>query len=202
MTSHQGERALVVVAHPRGASLTAKAADRVHRQLKAAQYEVDLLDLYAEEFDPRLGVADEPDWNDPGKTYSEEVRAHMARIDAADAIAVVFPVWWFAPPAIVKGWIDRVWNHGFAYGGAESRLAAKRMLWLGLAGGSGEAYEANGLTAMMDVQLRMGVSNFCGIADAELRLVHDVENAEAEQVLSGAEVAAAEFLVDRALTGR
>ncbi|MEU5852638.1 hypothetical protein [Saccharopolyspora shandongensis] len=47
MTSHRGERALVV-AHPRPDSLTTRAADRVHRGLKAAQYEVDLLDVHAE----------------------------------------------------------------------------------------------------------------------------------------------------------
>ncbi|KAA5832860.1 NAD(P)H oxidoreductase [Saccharopolyspora hirsuta] len=187
-------RALVVVAHPRGDSITARSADLVHRELKAAQYEVDLLDLYAEDFDPRLTTADEPDWNDRDKTYSPEVHAHMARIDAADLIAVVFPVWWFAPPAILKGWIDRVWNHGFAYGRGEPRLAGKRMLWLGLAGGSREGYAEVGLAEMMDVQLRIGISNFCGIEDAELRLVHDLETLDAERVLADVEVAAQQFL--------
>ncbi|MEV0089610.1 NAD(P)H oxidoreductase [Saccharopolyspora sp. NPDC050642] len=201
MTSHQGERALVVVAHPRADSLTTKAADRVHRRLKAAQYEVDLLDLYAEGFDPRLETADEPDWKDPGKTYSPEVRAHMARIDAADVIVVVFPVWWFGPPAIVKGWIDRVWNNGFAYGAAEARLAGKRMLWLGLAGGASGGYAEAGLNGAMDTQLRMGVSNFCGIEDAELRLVHDTETAAGEQVLAEAETTAADFLFGEAVEG-
>jgi putative NADPH-quinone reductase len=197
MTSRQGERALVVVAHPRNDSLTARAADRVHRRLDAAQYEVDLLDLYAAGFDPRLETADEPDWSDPGKTYSAEVRAHMTRIDAADVIVVVFPVWWFAPPAILKGWIDRVWNHGFAYGGAEARLAGKRMLWLGLAGGASAGYAESGLAGAMDTQLRVGISNFCGIADAEFRLIHDTETAEADEVLTETSAAAADFLLGR-----
>ncbi|MEU6266357.1 NAD(P)H-dependent oxidoreductase [Saccharopolyspora shandongensis] len=129
---------------------------------------------------------------------SPEVRAHMARFGAADVIVAVFPVWWFAPPAVLKGWIDRVWNHGFAYGAAETRLAGKRMLWLGLAGGSSGGYAESGLAAAMDTQLRMGISNFCGIEDAELRLIHDTETAPEEQVLADAETAAADFLFGEA----
>ncbi|ONI89929.1 hypothetical protein ALI22I_13430 [Saccharothrix sp. ALI-22-I] len=99
--------------------------------------------------------------------YSAEVRSHMDRISAADLHVVVFPVWWFAPPAILKGWIDRVWNHGFAYGRSRPRLAGKRMRWIGLAGESRETFVA-GMEELMDRQLRVGLSNFCGITDASL----------------------------------
>ncbi|MDA3650081.1 NAD(P)H oxidoreductase [Saccharopolyspora indica] len=194
MNSQPGGRALVVLAHPRSDSVTARSADLVHRKLKAAQYEVDLLDLHAEGFDPRMTTADEPDWADREKTYSPEVRAHIARVDAADVIVVVFPVWWFSLPAILKGWIDRVWNYGFAYGRSEPRLAGKRMLWLGLAGGSSAGYAEAGLAEMMDVQLRVGISNFCGIEDADFVLVHDLETANAEQVLVDVEDKAERFL--------
>lgn len=194
MNSQPGGRALVVLAHPRSDSVTARSADLVHRKLKAAQYEVDLLDLYAEDFDPRVTTADEPDWADREKTYSPEVHAHMARIEAADVIVVVFPVWWFSLPAIVKGWIDRVWNYGFAYGRSEPRLAGKRMLWLGLAGGSSAGYAEVGLAEMMDLQLRVGISNFCGIGDADFVLVHDLETADAEQALADVEDKAERFL--------
>ncbi len=108
--------ALLVVAHHRAGSLTAHIADRARVRLEKDGRTVDVLDLHAEDFDPRMTVADEPDWGDRDKTYSAEVRAHMRRIDAADLIVVVFPVWWYGLPAVLKGWIDRVWNYGFAYG--------------------------------------------------------------------------------------
>jgi putative NADPH-quinone reductase len=173
-STHDVPRALLVVAHPRSDSLTARSAGRAREHLEKRGLTVDLLDLHAEGFDPRMTVRDEPDWADPDKRYSDEVRAHIKRVDAADVIVVVFPVWWFSVPAIVKGWVDRVWNNGFAYGREPSRLAGKRMLWLGLAGGSQQAYAAQGLEAMMDRQLRMGISGYCGIEDAALRMIFDI----------------------------
>ncbi|MER5216604.1 NAD(P)H oxidoreductase [Streptomyces sp. NPDC002838] len=166
---------LLVLAHPRSDSLTAQVAGHLRVRIKEAGGTVDVLDLYAEDFDPRLTPVDEPDWEDREKRYSPEVHAHMSRIAAADDILVVFPVWWFAPPAVVKGWIDRVWNYGFAYGRSKPRLAGKRMLWLGLAGGPDSDYAKAGLDAAMDIQLRVGVSEFCGIADSSVHLLHGTE---------------------------
>jgi putative NADPH-quinone reductase len=126
--------ALVVVAHPRRDSLTAHIAELAAQRLTAAGYRIDLLDLHAENFDPRMNAADLPEWGNREKTYSPEVENHMRRVLAADVIVAVFPVYWVQVPAILKGWIDRVWNYGFAYGRSKPRLAGKRMLWLGLAG--------------------------------------------------------------------
>ncbi|WP_433274371.1 NAD(P)H oxidoreductase [Actinosynnema sp. CS-041913] len=173
-------RALLVVAHHRKDSLTAHLAARARARLEAGGVEVDLLDLHAEGFDPRMSSEDEPDWADAGKVYSPEVRAHMARIVAADLVTVVFPVWWFGPPAILKGWIDRVWNHGFAYG--PSVVGGKRMRWLGLAGESASSYEERGVADVLDRQLRVGVSEFCGITDAALTVLHGTVTRDPERV--------------------
>ncbi|WP_420000139.1 NAD(P)H oxidoreductase [Streptomyces boninensis] len=166
---------LLVVAHPRPDSLTAQVAARLHAAVKDRGDSVDVLDLHAEKFDPRLTEPDEPDWEDREKHYSPEVHAHMERITAADEIIVVFPVWWWGLPAIAKGWIDRVWNYGFAYGRSKPRLRGKRMRWLALAGGTEQDYAGSGLDTAMDVQLRVGISEFCGIDDAAVRLVHGTE---------------------------
>jgi len=54
----------------------------------------------------------------------------MARIERNDAIAMFFPVWWWSMPATLKGWIDRVWNHGWAYGwnGIDTRIPLDKAL--------------------------------------------------------------------------
>ncbi|WP_419996259.1 NAD(P)H oxidoreductase [Streptomyces boninensis] len=201
---------LLVLAHHRPTSLTAQLAAETRRTIEAAGGTVDLLDLYAEDFDPRLYEADDPDWDDREKRYSPEVRAHMRRIDAADDIVVVFPVWWFGPPAILKGWIDRVWNYGFAYGRSTPRLRAKRMLWLAPAGGTRAEFEANGLEASMDRQLRVGISEFCGIGDARVRLLYGAElsgvpetlrQGRAREVLAAGAAALAEFRAARRRPG-
>lgn len=169
----EGNVALLVVAHPRTDSLTATVALRARARLDDAGYDVDVLDLYAEDFDPRLRPADEPDWGDRDKVYSEDVRAHQKRVEAADVIVVVFPVWWFGMPAILKGWVDRVWNYGFAYGRSRPRLAAKRMAWLGLAGYGRAHFAENGWADLVERTLRVGISEFCGIRDATVTLLYD-----------------------------
>lgn len=166
---------LLVHAHPRPDSLTAQVAALVHDRLTDAGGTVDVLDLYAEEFDPVMRRADEPDWENREKAYTPEVHAHMDRVLAADDIVVVFPVWWMAPPAVVKGWIDRVWNYGFAYGRSKPRLAGKRMVWLALMGHSEAEIEKLGLDTVLDAQLRVGVSEFCGIRDTSVRVVYGTE---------------------------
>ncbi|MFG2989351.1 NAD(P)H oxidoreductase [Streptomyces sp. NPDC048257] len=169
-----GGRALVVLAHPRTDSLTAQLAGRARSRLAADGFAVDVLDLHAEGFDPRMGPEDEPDWADAGKEYSAEVRAHMARVAAADVIVVVFPLWWFGLPAILKGWIDRVWNYGFAYGGrSRGTLTGKRMLWIPLVSYSEAEFTRAGWDRTVEHTLRVGISEFCGIKDTAVRFVYD-----------------------------
>ncbi|WP_234102487.1 NAD(P)H oxidoreductase, partial [Streptomyces venezuelae] len=166
---------LLVLAHPRSDSLTAQVAARLHARLKDEGGTVDVLDLYAEGFDPVLRPEDEPDWENREKVYSPVVHAHMDRVLAADDVLVVFPVWWFTPPAILKGWIDRVWNYGFAYGRSRPRLAGKRLLWLALMGGTPEEIERLGMTEALGLMLVTGISAFCGLPDASLRVLHGTE---------------------------
>ncbi|MER7049454.1 NAD(P)H oxidoreductase [Streptomyces jumonjinensis] len=188
--------ALLVLAHPRTDSLTARVAARARDRLAAAGHTVDVLDLHTEGFDPRMTPEDEPDWADREKRYSPEARAHMARVEAADVIVVVFPVWWFGLPALLKGWVDRVWNYGFAYGRSRPRLAGKRIQWIGLAGYSREHFTEGGWDDLIDRQLRVGVSRFCGIEDARVHLVYDTvaSGAHDQALLTSADDALSAFL--------
>lgn len=167
--------ALVVVAHHRTDSLTAHTARRTVARLESAGYVVDLLDLHAEGFDPRMNVADQPDWGDREKPYSDEVRAHMRRVLDADVVVAVFPVYWQSVPALLKGWIDRVWNYGFAYGRSKPRLAGKRMLWLGLAGATSDDPVTEGMRAVLETHLSEGIAYYCGFSHSSVALLPDAE---------------------------
>jgi NAD(P)H dehydrogenase (quinone) len=164
--------ALLVLAHPRSGSLTARTADRARRRLERGGFTVDLLDLHTENFDPRMTLEDEPDWTNRDKHYSAETEIHMRRVEAADVIVVVFPVWWFGLPAILKGWIDRVWNYGFAYGRGTPRLGGKRIVWIGLAGYPEDHFTSTGWDETLTHTLTAGIANFCGIDDVTVHLVY------------------------------
>ncbi|WP_330182703.1 NAD(P)H oxidoreductase [Nocardia sp. NBC_01503] len=174
--SHNDTRtALVVVSHHRSDSLTAHIARRTIAQLEDAGYTVDLLDLHAEGFDPRMNTEDQPDWNDRDKPYSPEVEDHMRRVLAAEVIIAVFPIYWAYIPALLKGWIDRVWNYGFAYGRSKPRLAGKRMLWLGLAGATADDAIIPAIQTMLDTQLSASIAYYCGLSDSRTVVLPDAE---------------------------
>ncbi|MGW5386381.1 NAD(P)H oxidoreductase [Nocardia sp. NPDC003963] len=187
--------ALIVVAHPRRDSLTAHIAGLAARRLTAAGYRIDLLDLHAENFDPRMTAADLPEWGNREKTYSPETENHMRRVLAADVIVPVFPVYWMQVPAILKGWIDRVWNYGFAYGRSTPRLAGKRILWLGLAGAADDDVAVELMQQALSTQLDDGIAYYCGFAQSSVGLLPGAE--EKRQRLDDA----GNLLLDEALTG-
>ncbi|WP_411075688.1 NAD(P)H oxidoreductase [Streptomyces sp. cmx-4-7] len=177
MTQHDSSTrtALVVVAHHRTDSLTAHTARRAAARLETAGYRVDVLDLHAEGFDPRMNTADQPDWGDREKPYSDEVHAHMRRILDADVVVAVFPVYWLSVPAILKGWIDRVWNYGFAYGRSRPRLAGKHMLWLGLAGATSDDPIVPEMQTVLETNLSEGIASYCGFSRSTVGLLTDAE---------------------------
>jgi len=104
-------RALVVVGHPRPDSFNHALADRACATLRSLGHEVACHDLHAEVFEPVLPACEEP--SDGAVTAC--VAQHCAELRAADAIVVVHPNWWGMPPAVMKGWIDRVFRPGVAY---------------------------------------------------------------------------------------
>ncbi|MFC7818849.1 NAD(P)H oxidoreductase [Streptomyces sp. NPDC057367] len=187
-------RALIVVAHPRPDSLTGAVADRARAALAGTGRAVDVLDLHAEGFDPRMTTADEPDWNDPSKEYSPRTRAGMRRLAEADSVVVVFPVWWFGLPAILKGWVDRIWNHGFAYGarGGGTRLSGKRLLWLPLSAYTAASFAELGWTDHITRTLDVGIAEYCGITDSTVHVLHD-SLGDPRGVLASADAALATF---------
>ncbi len=163
-------KTLLVVAHPRRTSLTFAAAEAFARTIESHGAVVEWVDLVREEFDPVLGAEDEPDWNDPGKVYTAQVQAEMERVQRNEATVIIFPVWWWSMPAILKGWIDRVWNHGWAYGG---RSYPHRRVWMiGIAGAGEDAYRKRHYDEAIRIQLEVGVLEYCGVEDRRVELLY------------------------------
>jgi NAD(P)H dehydrogenase (quinone) len=118
-----------------------------------------------------LQEPDEPDWDIEDKRYSEAVRAEMQRMDRNDAIVLVFPVWWWSMPAMLKGWIDRVWNLGFAYG--PKTLTHPHGLAIGVAAASAQAFAKRGYDQAFSTQITTGIMNYCGIVHAHSEILHN-----------------------------
>lgn len=183
-------RLLLVVAHPRRGSLTHRAAEAFAQAATANGHRVDWADLMAEGFDPVLRVADEPDWADPAKAWAADVMAEMARIERNEATVLVFPVWWWSMPAVLKGWIDRVWANGWAYGGRGYPHA--RVWALAVVGAPAAATAEGGFDRVLEGQIVDGIFRFCGVAEPRLALLCDAA-VDAEGVVAEAARLGAEF---------
>lgn len=119
-------RALIVLAHPEQKSFNSQMKDVAAETLSQAGYAVGVSDLYALGFDPVEGPRHYPSradasWFDTqaeqraawdAKALSKPVQAEIDKVAAADFVMFQYPMWWFGSPAILKGWIDRVFVYG------------------------------------------------------------------------------------------
>ena len=108
-------RILVVWAHPLSDSYSAALKDRAVETLEASGHNVDLLDLYAAEFDPVLSAQERRDYHEIGPNQAN-VGPYVEQLRAAEGLLLIFPTWSFGYPAILAGWLQRVWIPGVAFG--------------------------------------------------------------------------------------
>ena len=106
-------RVLYVYCHPLDDSFHAAIRKEALAALQGAGHTVDLLDLYAEGFDPVLSAERRRDYHDPVRNRANN-QAYVDRLMAANALVVQFPTWSFGPPAMLKGWFDRMFGPGIA----------------------------------------------------------------------------------------
>ena len=102
---------LVILGHPRKGSFNHAIAETAVRALRAHGHEVIYHDLYEEGFDPILTHGEIA----KNAELDSIIKEHCDEISEADGIVIIHPNWWGQPPAILKGWTDRVFRPGIAY---------------------------------------------------------------------------------------
>jgi putative NADPH-quinone reductase len=107
-------RYLVIYAHPVEDSYVSALHRCVTQALAQAGHEVDDCDLYAESFAPVLSRSERQAYHQEGHNTSH-VTKEIGRLLRAEGLVFVFPTWWYGMPAILKGYLDRVWLPGVAF---------------------------------------------------------------------------------------
>ncbi len=155
---------LIVFAHPEPASFSAALKNEAVAALTAAGHAVTVSDLHAMKWNPSLGPDEfAHDRANPGfldlsreqehahrrDSHAADVRAEQAKVAAADLVLFHFPVWWFGMPAILKGWVDRVFSRGFAYSAGRKyergHFQGKRAMLCITTGTASTLYEPDGV---------------------------------------------------------
>lgn len=164
-------KAHVVLAHPEPKSYNAHLAGLARQTLENRGWSVTLTDLGADGFDPcekaahyraplnpeRFDVQSEQRHASAEGTLPPEVRSEIANLQAADLLILQYPMWWHLPPAILKGWMDRVFVYGEVYKSANrfenGRFVGKRAMLSLTVGTSPETYAFNGRSGDIDLML-------------------------------------------------
>ncbi|GJD73533.1 NAD(P)H-dependent oxidoreductase [Methylobacterium goesingense] len=167
---------LLVFAHPEPRSLNGSLRDAALDELRRQGHAVRVSDLYAmgwkaavdrSDFPSlpaggRLGVAAASGQAFAAGALTDDVGSEQEALLWADAVILQFPLWWYSMPAILKGWVDRVYAHGFAYGVGEhsdrhwgdrfgeGRLAGKRAMLVVTAGGWDSHYGPRGINGPIE----------------------------------------------------
>lgn len=159
---------LIVVAHPNPKSLTHAIARRVAQGITAsnAGHTTEIADLAAEGFDPRFTLDDQALFLKQAAPPAD-VAAEHARIDRADTLVIVYPIYWWSFPALLKGWIDRVFSPGWAYedndnGKVVKKLQRLRVHLVAVGGADEGTFTRHGYAPAMKTQIDHGIFDYCG----------------------------------------
>lgn len=178
-------KTLIVTSHPEPRSFNHAMAEAAGDALRAAGHHVQLLDLHAEDFDPvvrprhfplrqngqRLEVMAEQAAQARRGDADGEVLHSQQLLLAADNLILQFPLWWWSLPAQLKGWVDRVFSDGFAYGAAS--LGGRRAMLTVTAETKAERFLAAGAENPLH-HIERGILGFCGLKVLPAFVVADV----------------------------
>ena len=108
-------QALVVIAHPCGDSFTHAAARAAGHGLEHGGHQVDMIDLYADEFEAAMSLEERRAYETDEPILDQQVADHAERVQRAEILVFVYPTWWSGVPAILKGWLERVMVPGVGF---------------------------------------------------------------------------------------
>lgn len=184
--------ALIVVAHHDPESLTHAIAAEVARGVaeSAPGHGSETADLFQEGFDPRFNPADHAVHRHQA-TPPADVLAEQARIDNADALVLVYPVYWWSMPGLLKGWIDRVFSNGWAFDFVldqrfEKKLGHLKVHLIGVGGADAGTYERHGYLEAMKAQIDHGIFDYCGAQVLSSELLLESESRDPADYLRAA----------------
>lgn len=170
-------KALVIFSHPNQDSFNGAVLKTVQEALGKGQHEVKVKDLYRMNWNPLLSVADLQ------QLYSgsvpDDIAAEQKDVSWADMLIFIYPIWWFQQPAILKGWIDRVFSHGFAYrqtpeGAIEGLLRGRRAVIITTSGADEQNMKQNGILDAINISMVKGTLGFSGITDVVYKNLYAV----------------------------
>ena len=171
-------KVLVVYAHPNPESFNHAVVEEFVSGLAEGGHTSEVIDLYGINFDPRLNAEDLVQFQ--GGELPQEVRDQQAKVAGAEALVFVHPMWGWTIPAMLKGWLDRVFSMGFAYSmsdkGMEGLLKHSKVLVISTAGETEDYYQSEGYTDAFR-KINDGFFKEAGIQNVQYKCLYGIQAA-------------------------
>jgi NAD(P)H dehydrogenase (quinone) len=162
-------KVLIIYAHPNPKSFNHALLESFTDGLKEKEHSFETVDLYDVKFDPCTKIEDLVQFR--GGQMPREVLEQQEKVRSADGLVFIFPRWDWTYPAILKGWIQRVFTFGFAYKvsekGVEGLLHHDKALLINTTGGSEEYYKTTGLIGAFEKIYNTTLRDWSGIKNVE-----------------------------------
>jgi NAD(P)H dehydrogenase (quinone) len=194
---------LVVHAHPEPASITSRLKDAFVDELTRRGHRVAVSDLYADGFVPTVTrqdfieqahaqhfwVLEEQQHASDHDGFAPEIDEQIARVRTSDIVVLSFPLWWYSVPAILKGWIDRVFVQGFAFTAtdtfAHGPLTGKSAMLMLTAGYGPKDFGPGGTSGDLDIllhHLQYGTFGYTGMSVLPMFAAMEADSADASRL--------------------
>ncbi|SIS86293.1 NAD(P)H dehydrogenase (quinone) [Zobellia uliginosa] len=186
---------LIIYAHPNSGSLNHHFKQTLANTLSRQNHDLIIRDLYDLGFNPVLSLADMS--GQRKGEVSEDVQKEQEYITWAEHITFVYPIWWTGMPAIMKGYIDRVFSYGFAYrydGGVQKGLLKGRRATLVNTHGKSQAeYKGIGMDKALSLTSDTGVYGYCGLEIAQHFFFDQADRPSPERIQEWTEMLIASY---------
>ncbi|MDQ1096530.1 MULTISPECIES: NAD(P)H-dependent oxidoreductase [Chryseobacterium] len=177
-------RHLVIYSHPNDQSLNHHLLQTVTEILKAQNQEIRIRDLYELDFNPVLSLQDLKDQR--SGQLSQDIREEQEHILWAEHITFIYPIWWTGMPAMMKGFIDRVFSYGFAYrydqGIQKGLLKGKKTIIINTHGKSKAEYASIGMDQALSLTSDKGIYTYCGLEISQHLFLDRADKATEEMI--------------------
>lgn len=176
---------LIVYAYFKKSGLCHHFFEMTQKIAQNAGHQVRIRDLYQMNFNPVLDSRQLKQMKEEFNT-DPDVQVEQEHIRWADQLIFIYPIWWWERPAILKGWFDRVFTHGFAFNfneeGLQGLLQGKSALVIQTGGNTKHHYQTTDGELTIHSTIAEGTLEFCGIKDVHIHSSYDLHRAKSELI--------------------
>jgi NAD(P)H dehydrogenase (quinone) len=180
------QHVLIILAHPNLGSFNHAISKTVEERLIQKGHVVRVRDLYKMGFDPILSLEEWKRYESQAGETPADVKAEQAEIQWATHLILIYPTWWWSPPAMMKGYLDRVFTPVFAFEadveGIRGKLKDKKVSIIQTTGADETFIQENGMDESVKKLMGIGIFGFCGMQVAHHEFLMGISGKSYEEL--------------------